>query len=252
MTQPVPPPSDDAAPLQFDRAEFTEAPAATKCTVCQCAIRSVYYEVNQRLLCPACREEVEASLKGGSKSKRFLTASMFGIGAAIAGALVYWVVSLTGYNIGLIAIAVGWMVGTAVFKGTESRGGRGYQVLAVALTYLSVAASLSPELFKVMKEREDFTAFHASSHSLGSGQVEPPDEVTQTLAAVVGTAVLTPALPVLVGIEHPMSGLIYGFALFEAWRRNRKAELNIAGPFKLLEAPAEGEAAPAEQERSVG
>ncbi|RKH41956.1 hypothetical protein D7X55_17875 [Corallococcus sp. AB049A] len=252
MTQPVPPPASDEASLQFDRAEFTEAPPATKCTVCQCAIQSVYYEVNQRLLCPACREEVEEAMKGGSKSKRALTASMYGFGAGIAGAIVYWVVSLTGYNIGLIAILVGWMVGTAVFKGSESRGGRGYQALAVLLTYLAVGASLSPDLYKAMKERSDFQTFHAASHSLDSEPVEPPDEVAQAVAAVATTVVLTPALPVLVGIEQPMSGLIYGFALFEAWRRTKRAELNIAGPFKLAEAPAEGEAAPAEQERSVG
>jgi hypothetical protein len=244
MTQPVPPPSDDAAPLQFDRAEFTEAPSAPKCSFCQNAIQSVYYDLNARLLCPACREGVGAAMTGGSKSKRALTASMYGFGAAIAGAVLYWVVSLTGYNIGLIAIAVGWMVGTAVFKGSESRGGRGYQVLAVVLTYLSVAASLAPEVYKAVSA--------PSSEAAEAADAEPLDPQVQTIAAVLGTVVMTPAAPVFVALDSPMSGLIYGFALFEAWRRTKRTELNIAGPFKLQEAPAEGEAAPSEQERSVG
>lgn len=240
MTQPVPPPSDDAAP------------SAAKCTGCQCAIRSVYYELNQRLVCPACRVEVEEAMKGGSESKRFLTALMSGFGAAMAGALISCVVGLTGLDSSIVAILAGWMVGMAVSSGSESRGGRGYQALAVGLTYLSVAASLSPELYKVVKEREDFNAFHAASHALGSSQVEPVDEVAQMFTAVVKSAGWTPALPVLVGIERPMSGLIYGFALLVAWRRNRKVELNIAGPFKLAEASAEAEAASAERVRSIG
>ncbi|NOK18217.1 hypothetical protein [Corallococcus carmarthensis] len=244
MTQPVPPPSADAAPLQFDRAEFTEAPPVTKCTVCQRAIQSVYFEVNQRLLCPDCREQVEAAMTGGSKSKRFLTASVFGFGAAVAGALVYWVVSLTGYNIGLIAIVVGWMVGTAVFKGSESRGGGVYQALAVLLTYFAVAGSLAPDVYK------ELTTQPPAEVAAGT----PAEEAVEPSAAgnVVLAGVISVAAPVLVGINSPMSGLIYGFALFEAWRRTKRTALNIAGPFKLQEAPAEGEAAPAEPERSVG
>ncbi|MFB1483665.1 hypothetical protein [Corallococcus sp. RDP092CA] len=244
MTQPVPPPSDDAAPLQFDRAEFTEAPSAPKCSVCQRAIKSVYYDLNTRLLCPACREDVEAAMTGGSKLKRVLKASVFGVGAAIAGAIAYWVVSLSGINIGLVAIGVGWMVGMAVFKGSESRGGGGYQALAVVLTYLSVAASLAPQVYKEVSA--------GFSQAEEPAAAEPVDEDVQTIAALLGTAVLTPAAPVLVGIDSPISGLIYSFALFEAWRRTKRTELHLGGPYKLQEASAEGEAAPAEQEQAVG
>ncbi|MBZ4376015.1 hypothetical protein [Corallococcus sp. AS-1-6] len=239
MTQPVPPRSADAAPLPSDRAGLTEAPPATKCTGCECAIQSVYYELNQRPLCPACREELGEAMKGGSKSSRFLTATMSGFGAAIVGALIYCGVGLTGIRIGFSAILSGWLVGTAVFMGSDSRGGRGYHALAVVLTYLSVSASLSPELFKALKEREDFKAFHAASHSLGSSQVEPPDVVAQAFVAAVKTAGLAPVMPVAMGVDQPLSALSYGVALFVAWFRNRKAKLNIAGPFKRLETPAE-------------
>ncbi|MBN9681720.1 MULTISPECIES: hypothetical protein [unclassified Corallococcus] len=244
MTQPVPPPASDEASLQFDRAEFTEAPSAPKCSFCQRAIKSVYYDLNTRLLCPECREQVEAAMTGGSKSKRALKAAVFGFGAAIAGALVYWVVSLTGYNIGLIAILVGWMVGTAVFKGSESRGGWFYQALAVGLTYFAVAASLAPDVYKELTTQPP--AEVAADAPAGEAVESSP------AANVVLAGVISVAAPVLVGINSPISGLIYGFALFEAWRRTKRTELNIAGPFKLAEAPAEGEAAPAEQERSVG
>ncbi|TSC24035.1 hypothetical protein [Corallococcus sp. Z5C101001] len=247
MTSPVPPSASDAAPLQFDQAEFTEAPPVTKCTVCQRVIKSLYYEVNQRLLCPSCREDVLASLEGGSKLKRFMKASVFGFGAALAGALVYYLVSLSGYNIGLIAILVGWMVGTAVFKGSESRGGRFYQLLAVVLTYFAVAASLAPDVYKEVSEQP---VAEAGAESPAEDDEPPSQAVKVVLAGVISVAA-----PVLVGVNSPISGLIYGFALFEAWRRTRRTELNIAGPFKLADAsgaPASEDAAPVPEERTVG
>ncbi|RKH41590.1 hypothetical protein [Corallococcus llansteffanensis] len=258
MTDPASPPASDAAPLQFDQADYTEPPPAPRCTACERPISSTYYEVNSHLLCPECRETVEASLTGGSKSKRFLKASVFGFGAAVAGALVYFLVSLSGYNIGLIAVLVGWMVGTAVFKGSDGRGGWFYQLVAVVLTYLSVAASLAPEVYKGF-EAQQAESVQAAAPTGGPAAQAPAaapeaagDAATPTSpeAAVVLTAIISVAAPVLVGIESPLSGLIYGFALYEAWRRNKKAVLNIAGPFKL--ADASGAEASEPQERSVG
>ncbi|MCY1040645.1 hypothetical protein OV208_04865 [Corallococcus sp. bb12-1] len=244
MTQPVSPPASTDAPLQFDRAEFTEPPPAPRCTACQRAITRTYFEVNSHLLCPECRDTVEASMVGGSKSKRFLTATVFGIGAGLAGAAVYYGVSLTGYNIGLIAVLVGWMVGTAVFKGSDGRGGAGYQVLAILLTYLSVAGSLAPDVYKELT---------AQPVEAAAGEAPTDEEALSSSGNVVLAGVISVAAPVLVGINSPLSGLIYGFALYEAWRRNKRAELNIAGPFRLAEAaPASEEAAPERQEQSVG
>ncbi len=55
--------------------------------------------------------------------------------------------------------------------------------------------------------------------------------------------------PVLVGMDSIMSLLIYGFALWEAWRRTARAEVKIDGPFELAPAAA---AEPASREQSVG
>ena len=41
------------------------------------------------------------------------------------------------------------------------------------------------------------------------------------------------AFPVLVAYEAPISGLIFAFALWEAWKLNRKVRLVINGPFHL-------------------
>jgi len=63
------------------------------------------------------------------------------VGAAI-GALCYATfVDLTGWTLGYLAILVGWLVGKGMMMGSEDRGGSEYQVAAVTLTYLSVAAA---------------------------------------------------------------------------------------------------------------
>jgi hypothetical protein len=39
--------------------------------------------------------------------------------------------------------------------------------------------------------------------------------------------------PVLEAVESPISGLIYGFALWEAWKMNRAVKLSFNGPFRV-------------------
>ena len=46
---------------------------------------------------------------------------------------------ITGYEIGIVAIGIGYLVGKAVRKGAGGFGGTRYQVLAVFLTYAAIA-----------------------------------------------------------------------------------------------------------------
>jgi hypothetical protein len=41
------------------------------------------------------------------------------------------------------------------------------------------------------------------------------------------------AIPVYHAVQAPISGLIYGFALWEAWRLNRRVHLAFNGPFRV-------------------
>jgi hypothetical protein len=51
---------------------------------------------------------------------------------------------LTGLEVGLIAILVGYMVGRAVRHGSGGLGGRPQQILAVVLTYFAITTSYLP------------------------------------------------------------------------------------------------------------
>ena len=56
------------------------------------------------------------------------------------------------------------------------------------------------------------------------------------LVALVFLIGLAYTFPVLAGFSSPISGLIYGFALWEAWKINRGVTLTFNGPFGLAAA----------------
>jgi hypothetical protein len=141
-------------PLQFDVAESTSASSsqhsgtsATKCKACSRPIVSTYFQVNSAIICESCRSSLDRP--GGTRFTRGLHATALGLFAAIAGSLLYFAVAaITGREFGLVAIAVGFMVGKAVRKGSRGRGGWAYQSLAVGLTYLAIVSTYIPLIGK--------------------------------------------------------------------------------------------------------
>ena len=83
-------PNDSEQP-QFDTAEFADAAPGdgTNCTSCEQAISGEYYEANGAVVCAACRDQLLAALKGGSKPVRFAKATVFGLLAGTVGAGIY-------------------------------------------------------------------------------------------------------------------------------------------------------------------
>ncbi|HEY1925013.1 MAG TPA: hypothetical protein VGG58_07155 [Candidatus Acidoferrum sp.] len=70
---------------------------------------------------------------------------LFGIGGAILGLVIYAGFGIvTGLMLGYISLAVGYIVGKAIMKGTNGIGGRRYQIAAMALTYAAVSLSVIP------------------------------------------------------------------------------------------------------------
>ena len=145
-------------PLQFDVAESTApsgspSPSATTCKGCSRPITRTYYQVNGAIVCESCRMAIERP--PGTRLVRALRATGFGAIAAIAGSLLYFAVAaITGREFGLVAIAVGFMVGSAVRKGSGGRGGRAYQTLAVGLTYFAIVSTYIPLIAKEFQSKD--------------------------------------------------------------------------------------------------
>ncbi len=76
-----------------------------------------------------------------------MRALLYGVGAAVAGLILYATFAIaTGIIIGYVARfpGVGWMIGTAMMKGSNGIGGRRYQITAVLLTYAAVSMAAVP------------------------------------------------------------------------------------------------------------
>jgi hypothetical protein len=133
-------------PLQFDRADFgDQAAKSLTCANCASPIASAYFEARGQIICEACRSRLEAFLAVRPGLRGFIKALAAGAGAGVVGCLIYYaVLVLSGYEFGLIAILVGYMVGRAVRWGSGNRGGAAFQALAIALTYITIVSSYVP------------------------------------------------------------------------------------------------------------
>ena len=175
-----------------------------------------------------------------------ITAGIFGLGAGVIGAIIYYaVMAIAHLEIGIVAILIGYMVGYAVRKGARGRGGRRFQVLAVALTYASVALAYTPIAVKqaIDANRQKTSA---STTSRNSNDVVATDRSRAAttkpsaggfLLGFVFLSAFIAALPVLVVVGSFPSGLISAFIIFigmrQAWRMTAAPPIEVTGPYKL-------------------
>jgi hypothetical protein len=105
--------------LQFERTDRVETAAVALCGYCNQPLDGTYYQINGRAACQRCHAQLQASLEKHGPVVSFVVATVFGTVAAALGGLVWYAVrAMTGYEIGLIAVAVGFGVGFAVNKGS--------------------------------------------------------------------------------------------------------------------------------------
>jgi hypothetical protein len=246
-----------SADLQFDNVvregggDVSKPSAA--CAACHRQIDDEYYDVNGVTACASCRVAALSLAEIPKGAGPLIKAGLFGFGAAVAGAIIYYaVIALAHLEIGIIAILIGYMVGYAMNKATGNRGGRRFQILAVVLVYISVAMAYSPLLFKGVAEARAEDTQRAGSVNAGQAIPDAPKDnarKTGSVNLVVALAVvagLIAALP-LIGVFGSMpSGLITAAIIFfgmqRAWRMTAAPRVNVSGPYRvggsLTSAPA--------------
>jgi hypothetical protein len=231
--------------IQFDRAEFNQG-AAFPCAFCKTPIAGDYFQVNGQTSCPNCRDQLNSAMAGGSKSLRALRALAAGTLAGIGGFFIYWGVrAMTGYEVGLISILVGFMVGGAVRWGAQIRGGLFYQLMAVVLTYLSIASNYTPDVLQGLRQSEaEETAAAATAESTptltADNTTAPADQRNEPVPlwfALPFAFVISLAVPFLSGLGNIIGLLIIAFGLWQAWSMNKRIPIEVSGPFNTGSAP---------------
>lgn len=245
-------PSPQSDHLQFDHADFG-AVAAPACARCRAPLSRTYFEIDGATGCEACARAVQLAANASLTLPALLRAFVFGAGAALAGALLWFAVAkLTGFEVGLIAIVIGMMVGRAVLSGSRGRGGALLQVMAVLLTYASITLSYVPDVMQLIINGDpseqasvaapgdaamEEAAPPAEAVTATAVEEEAPPTVAQGVVALsmffVICFAIAAAAPFLAGAENIIGILIIGVGLFEAWRITRRTTPAVVGPLDL-------------------
>lgn len=210
---------NESQELQFDRVETARPPGdatspSVSCVVCKRPVGGEYFAINAKPVCATCRDRVLSEAAKSKSAGPLLRAGAFGLGAAIAGAAIYYaVIAIAHLEIGLVAILIGYMVGWSVRKGARGLGGRRFQILAVALTYWAVGLAYAPL-------------------ALSRG----------TAVGLGGLFVLVFALPVMSVFGSMPYGLISALIIFigmrQAWTMTAPHVYKVSGPYKVGAGPA--------------
>jgi hypothetical protein len=238
-----------SAGLQFDSVvrsggDAHGAKSSAACAACHRPIDDEYYDVNGVTACAACRAAVLSLAETPTGAGPLIKAGLFGLGAAILGAVIYYaVIALANIEIGIVAILIGYLVGLAIKKATGSRGGRRFQILAVVLVYFSVAMAYTPLVFKGAAEASARQTQAAGTATASQAtDVAKRDDAGDAGRGSVALALvmlfgLMAALPVMVMLGSMPSGLISAAIIFfgmqRAWAMTAAPSITVSGPYRV-------------------
>jgi hypothetical protein len=220
-------PTTPGSALSFERAEFeSQATPGLACAFCRRPIAKQYWQINKRAACAECRGQVQREVEGSMSRAHFLGALQYGALAAAAGSVGWIVISkLTGFEIGIVAIGIGYLVGKAVRKGAGGFGGRRYQVLAMLLTYSAIALASLPAIFEALRQ---------APHHAAAAAAPGPAAMLWAWTLILGIAL---ASPFLGGVRNFMGLIIIAIGLYEAWKLTRAVPVQVLGPFAIETSP---------------
>ncbi len=221
---------------QFGTAEYSGVDGTEHCQFCRQPISRRYYRVNSAMACAACGERAQHELPKDSHAL-FVRGLIFGIGAAILGLILYATVEIaTGWIIGYVSLAVGYIIGKGIKMGSKGAGGHRYQIAAVILTYAAVSLAAVPVLIsqslKMQGTRHSVEAQQPADDASDQSQPEERSAPRVNLGQLAFYGLASPFL----GLQDPLHGLIGLVILFVgiriAWRLAAGTETQVFGPFE--------------------
>jgi hypothetical protein len=240
--------------IDFDRAKYRAqdggaSASAAPCAHCKQPIEGEYWKVQAQAVCKRCRDQVSELVGRSTSAKSLGKAALHGGLVALGCGLGYAIFAgITHIQLALVTIGIAFVVARVVRKASGGIGGRRFQVLAVALTYLASTMGYVPSVYKGLVEGSE-NAQHAevakSGADVGANASPPADQAGApkhspivALAMLAGILLaVSLAAPFLELTEAPLGLLIVLFGLWEAWKLTREAHVAIEGPFRL--APGE-------------
>ncbi|MBM3759796.1 MAG: hypothetical protein FJW36_06075 [Acidobacteria bacterium] len=201
--------------LQFNQAEYSGPAAAGPCANCGKGISDEYWHANGQTVCPVCAQ-LMADIQQAPSSQLLSKTALCAAGAAIGCSIAYAaILIITRYDLALIAIAVGWLIGKATRIATAGVGGRTAQYIAVAATYISISGTLFFQILYVASQSGKsiptvFGYVHLFIVSMG----RPFFDIQEGFQGIIGLVILF-------------------FGLQQAWQQTRAINVSLAGPYSV-------------------
>jgi hypothetical protein len=222
--------------LQFDKAEYPGESDTARCASCNQPIADSYYLADGGPYHPTCRPVQAQSSLPKDTHTAYARALLFGCGAAVLGLVLYSTFAImTGWTIGYLSLAVGYMVGKGMMAGSRGIGGRRYQVAAVLLTYAAVSLSAIPIMISMMPKERPAQHQNLAEGKQPAAQEQRPHVSTNGAMAALGVLALIGLASPFLELQDPVHGLIGLVILFVgvriAWRLTAAKIPEISGPF---------------------
>jgi hypothetical protein len=244
----------DSPSPQFGTVEYAGTAGTDQCEFCHQSLVGRYYRVNNAMACSSCADRAQRQVpKNGHGA--YARALLFGVAAAVVGLILYAAFGIiTGWMIGYVSLAVGYIVGKAMMKGSKGRGGRRYQVTAVLLTYAAVSMAAIPiglaqyakkvKLEKQQAHVQQTAPATAENSQADQAKAKPDIGIGKALVYLALLGLTSPFLE----LQDPLHGIIGLIILLVgiqiAWKTTAgKPTVEVTGPFDL--SPAFENSAPA-------
>jgi hypothetical protein len=233
---------------QFSKAEYASEPESDTCRICGQTIVGSYYRVNNVMACASCADQAQRGQPGDSHLA-YSRALLLGIVAAVLGMILYAGFAIvTEIVIGYLALAVGWLVGKAMLKGSNGIGGLRYQITAALLTYAAVSVAAIPIYIGLAIKHHQPLAQHeqrqtaaADGTASSDGDAEPaPDPkgaqqhrlgLGAALVMLVGYGLASPFLELADPVHGILGLVILAVGIRIAWRMTATRKLLVDGPY---------------------
>ncbi len=89
--------------------------------------------------CDECLAQINQAFEEETKNPNILFAMVASVVAGLVGGFAwYWITVLTNYQVGYLAIALGWLVGVATCFGAGHKKGKALQLISVAATLITL------------------------------------------------------------------------------------------------------------------
>lgn len=155
-------------------------------------------------MCAECKAKMIAEIEAEGKDINMPKALGFGIVAGIIAAIAwYFIVILSGYEIGYVALGVGYLIGFAVYLGAGKKRSQKLQILAGVIALVAI-----------------FFAEHAIfTHEVGA-YIQAHIDQFPNMAAIGGTPKISFFDPLFLEsfVTPPIGFVIYAIGVYIAYR----------------------------------